>query len=435
MRATETGRGARRVIATALVLLQLMFTTDAGRSSAGPAAGPARGFSPEGLAMVDSALAAYVNDGKIAGAVLLVLKDGMPVLERAVGWADRDSGARMGTDAIFRIASQTKAVTSVAAMILADEKKLSLDDPVSRYIPSFAKTAVAVGTDTGLGLVEAEEEITIRHLLTHTSGISYGTDSTVAPLYAAEGLGPAAGFGWYTADKEEPICQTMERLGRLPIVAQPGQDFVYGYSTDVLGCIVEKVSGVSLDEFLRKRILNPLKMRDTYFYLPPEKSRRLVTVYMTGEDGKARRAPDGAKGQGSYVTGPRRSFSGGAGLVSTARDYARFLQMLLNRGELDGTRIVSKKAVEEMTKNQVDELYSEDGLGFGFGFETAEREGAWGSFPEGTFGWGGAYGSRYVVVPERRMVIVLMFQLVPNGTDFRDAIPDLVYRALASQGE
>ncbi len=223
----------------------------------------------------------------------------------------------------------------------------------------------------------------------------------------------------------------MVRLAGLPFVAQPGERFVYGYNTDILGCVVERVSGMPLDEFFRKRILNPLRMPDTHFFLPRDKARRLATVYGTGEDGKIRRAPDGPKGQGDYVGGPRRDFSGGAGLVSTARDYGRFLQMLLNRGELDGVRILSKKSVDEMTKNQVDELHSTKGLGFGLGFETVESEGALGPFPEGTFGWGGAYGTRYLVVPEARLIIVLMIQLMPNGTDIRDVIPELVYRALA----
>lgn len=383
------------------------------------------------LAQVDTALARYIDEGKIAGAVVLVLRDGRLAFQRAVGWADKDGGVRMGADAIFRIASETKPITSVAIMMLAEEKKLSLDDEVGKYLPAFEKTTVAVKTDTGLALVEAEHEITIRHLLTHTAGISYGTDSQVAPLYKAQGLGTAAGFGWYLADKSATACETVDRLGRLPFVAQPGDAYVYGYSTDVLGCIVEKVSGMSLDEFFRQRIVNPLRMPDTHFFPPLDKARRLATVYSVGEDGKIRRAPDGALGQGDYVEGPRKSFSGGAGLVTTARDYGRFLQMLLNRGELDGVRILSKKSVDEMTKNQVDDLYGTEGLGFGFGVETVETEGAKGPFPEGTYGGRGAYGCRYVVVPEAKMIIVVMVQLLPYATDFRDTIPELIYSTLA----
>lgn len=434
---TGTGRFAQKPCPAVRLVAILVFLVLAPAlpSWNGTAAGQSAGFSAAGLARVDSALAAYVDSGRIGGAVLLVLKDGRIAIERSVGWADKDSGWRMGADAIFRIASQTKALTSTAIMMLAEEKKLSIDDEAGKYLPSFAQTTVAVKTDTGLAVVTAGDPITIRHLLTHTSGISYGTDSAVGPLYAAQGLGPAAGNGWYTADKTEPICTTVEKLARLPFVAEPGTQFVYGYSSDVLGCIVEKVAGMSLDEFFRKRILNPLKMRDTYFFLPPEKARRLATVYMSDAEGRARRAPAGAKGQGDYVTGPRVSYSGGAGLLSTARDYSRFLQMLLNGGEFEGVKLLKGKSVDQMTRNQVDDLYGTGGMGFGLGFEIVDRAGAQGAFPEGTFGWGGAYGSRYVVVPSEKMVIVLMSQLMPNGTDFLEAVPDLVYRALAAQGQ
>ena len=393
--------------------------------------GTLHGFSTDALARVDSALERYVADEKIAGAVVLALLDGKIAYERAAGWADRDSGRRMETGAIFRIASQTKAVTSVAIMMLVEEGKIALDDPVGSYIPSFEKTTVAVKSDTGRVIAPAKRPITISDLLTHTAGISYGRGELVSPLYEARGLGPAAGLGWYTADKNEPVCETIGRLGTLPFVAQPGEQFVYGYNTDILGCVVERVSGLSLDEFFRSKITVPLGMHDTYFFLPPAKRNRLATVYASGWDGRIRRAPEGSRGQGHYVDGPRRNFSGGAGLVSTAMDYARFLQMLLNGGELDGVRILSPKTVELMTTNQVGTIYNAEGLGFGLGFETVDRPGASGPFPKGTFGWGGAYGSRYSADPRERLVLVLMIQLMPNDTDVRDTIPELIYRALA----
>src|ERR671932_510390 len=218
------------------------------------------GFSVARLARIDSALQRAVDRGEIAGAVALVTRDGQTVYERAVGWADKEAGRRMTADAIFRIASQTKALTSVAIMSLVEEGKLTLDDPVDRFIPAFRQTTVAVRSDTGRVIVPARRRITIHDLLTHTAGISYGTDSLVAPLYAAKGLGPNAGWGWYTADKDEPICQTMERLATLPFVSQPGERFVYGYNTDILGCVVERASGVPLDEFIRARITAPLGM-------------------------------------------------------------------------------------------------------------------------------------------------------------------------------
>ncbi|HEU4642232.1 MAG TPA: serine hydrolase domain-containing protein, partial [Gemmatimonadaceae bacterium] len=314
------------------------------------------GFSTKRLARIDSAFRRAVDSGEIAGAVVLVARDGQTVYDRAFGWADREAKRPMATDGIFRIASQTKALTSVAIMSLAEEGKIGLNDPVARWIPAFAHTTVAVRTDTGRAIVPARRAITIRDLLTHTAGISYGTDSLVAPLYAAKGLGPAAGYGWYFADKNEPICTTIERLATLPFVAQPGERFVYGYNTDILGCVVERVSGMPLDEFIRSRITAPLGMRDTYFYLPPAKRGRLATVYLEKPDGTLERAPEGGRGQGSYVDGPRRSFSGGAGMLSTARDYARFLQMLLNGGTLDGVRILAPKTVALMTTDQDGEL-------------------------------------------------------------------------------
>jgi CubicO group peptidase (beta-lactamase class C family) len=389
------------------------------------------GFSAERLARIDTALERAVVRGEIAGAVALVMRDGQTVYERAVGWAGREAQRRMTVDAIFRIASQTKALTSVAIMSLVEEGKVALNDPVGRFIPAFQRTTVAVRADTGRAIVPARRRITIRDLLTHTAGVSYGTDSLVAALYAAKGLGPAAGYGWYTADKNEPICETMERLATLPFVAQPGERWVYGYNTDILGCVVERAAGVPLDEFIRARITGPLGMKDTHFFLPPDKRARLTTVYASSADTQIARAPDGPRGQGDYVDGPRRSFSGGAGLLSTARDYARFLQMLLNGGALDGVRILAPKTVALMTTNQVDTLFSRTGEGFGLGFAVLERAGAGGRVEStGTFAWGGAYGSTYRVDPKEQMVLVFMIQQLPNRSDLAAKFPMLVYQAL-----
>jgi len=239
-------------------------------------AGTRGGFATDRLARIDSLLQHAVDDNRIAGAVGLVLRDGQVVYERAVGWADKEARRRM------------------AALALVEEGKLALTDPVSRYIPAFANTTVSV--------VRA--------------------DSSVAAVYQAKGLGPAAGYGWYTADKNEGTCETMERLATVPFVAQPGEAWVYGYSTDVLGCVVERVSGLPLDAFIRDRITGPLKRRDTEFFLSPGKRDRFTAVYSSDSTGHTVRAPDGPRGQGNYVDGPRRSFSGGAGLLSTAHDYA-----------------------------------------------------------------------------------------------------------------
>ncbi len=203
----------------------------------------------------------------------LVLRDGKPVYERAVGWSDKEAGRRMTTDTIFRIASQTKAITSAAVLALVEEGKIGLDEPVGHFIPTFTKTTVAVKTTPASRPVPAKRAITIQDLLTHTAGISYGTDAHVAELYEAKGLGPAAGQRLVHRRQDEPICETMERLGTLPFVAQPGEAFVYGYNTDILGCVVEKASGMPLDEFIRTRITVPLGMKDTRFSSCPPATR------------------------------------------------------------------------------------------------------------------------------------------------------------------
>jgi len=384
------------------------------------------GLASERVVRIDRALQQYVDDNRIAGIVALVLRDGQPVYERAVGWSDKEAGRKMTTDTIFRIASQTKAITSTAILSLVEEGKLTINDPVSRVIPQFAKTTVAAGGST----VPAKRQITIRDLLTHTAGISYGTEPTIASQYEAKGLGPAAGFGWYTADKDEPVCSTMERLATLPFVAQPGEQWVYGYNTDILGCVVERASGMPLDAFIKTRITEPLRMTDTQFFLPAAQRNRLAAVYASGDDGLIRRAPDGPRGQGNYIDGPRRSFAGGAGLLSTARDYSRFLEMIRRGGELDGVRVLAPRTVKLMSTNQVGTLHSSNGLGFGLGFETTDRFGANGLDSEGAFGWAGAYGTIYRIDPDARLVMVMMIQLLPNATDIRTVFPTLVYQAL-----
>ena len=188
-------------------------------------------------------LQSYVDRGLIPGAVALVLRDGRPVFQRAVGWADKEAGRSMRPDTLFRIASQTKAITSVAALTLVEDGRLSLSDQVGKFIPSFAKTTVAVRDGNATTIVPARRPITIRDLLTHTAGIWYGVEAHIAKEYEAKGLGPAAGAGWYFADKKESMCDAMERLGTLPFVAQPGEAWVYGYNTDVLGCVIERLTG------------------------------------------------------------------------------------------------------------------------------------------------------------------------------------------------
>ena len=421
-----------RLLITCVLLA--VTTATAQRPASSPRQADEQGFIPGRLARLDKVLQQQVDENRIGGAVALVLRDGRPVYEKAFGWSDKEAGRRMSTDTLFRIASQTKALTSVAILALMEEGALTLNTPVSQFIPGFAKTTVAPKDDKGAAPVPARRAITIRDLLTHTAGISYGTDPAIAAQYEAKGLGPAAGFGWYTADKDEGTCDTMERLATLPFVAQPGEAYVYGYNTDVLGCVVERASGMPLDRFIAARITTPLGMKDTYFFVPAEQRARLAAVYSSGPDGTIVRAPEGARGQGHYVDGPRRNFAGGAGLVSTARDYARFLEMIRHGGALDGVRVLAPRTVALMTTDQIGTLKPTPGLGFGLGFETTDRYGANGLSSVGTFGWGGAYGSTYRVDPDARLTMVFMMQLIPSRSDIGQKFPTLVYQAVGDAG-
>src|SRR3990172_11628432 len=293
------------------------------------------GLSSERLQRLRWVMQQYVDQGQVAGVVTYLARHGLVVHHEAFGKADLEAGVAMRKDTIFRIASQTKAVTSVAAMMLVEEGKLGLSDPVSKYIPAFKKAPGAVPPPanavaaTPVSAVPAKREIAIRDLLTHTAGISYG----VGP---AQDQWKAAGIqGWYFADRAEPVSAVVERMAGLPMDAQPGERFVYGYSSDILGAVVEKVSGLSLADFFAQRITGPLGLVDTRFYLPPTQKDRLAAPYPL-KDQPLERATDPQKGQGHYLEGPRVAFSGGAGLVSTARDYGRFLEMLRNGGQLDG---------------------------------------------------------------------------------------------------
>jgi CubicO group peptidase (beta-lactamase class C family) len=416
-----------RITLLSAVLLLSAIAADAQTTAAHAGS---QAFDASRAATIDRALQNYVDTDRVAGIVALVMQDGQVVYEKAFGWADKEAGRKMTTDTIFRIASQTKALTSTAIMQLLEEGALTLNTRAGSFIPSFTRTTVAVANERGaVRQVPATRPITIRDLLTHTAGISYGTEPSVRDLYEAKGLGPAAGAGWYTADKDESVCETMERLGTLPFVAQPGEAWVYGYNTDVLGCIVEKASGKPLDAYIRDRITTPLGMKDTQFFLPPAQRDRLAAVYSSVEN-KYVRAPEGGRGQGAYVDGPRKNFAGGAGLLSTARDYARFLEAMRRNGSIDGTRILSPRSVKLMSTNQVGTLHSTTGLGWGLGFETVDRFGANTMSSADAFGWGGAYGSIYRVDPETRLVMVMMMQLIPNATDIREVFPTLVYQAL-----
>jgi CubicO group peptidase (beta-lactamase class C family) len=364
----------------------------------------------------------YVEAGIVAGVVTMVLKDGQSVHEHAAGFRDIESNDPLEVSDLFRIASQTKAITSVATMILIEEGKLALDDPIAKFIPEFANTPVAEETDEGYKLVEMVGEITVRNLLTHTSGISYGWGP------AMQAFEEAGILGWYFADRDESIQQAVRKIASLPLTAQPGSDWVYGYSTDVLGAVVEVASGQPLDKYFRERIFDPLGMDDTHFFIPESMSDRLVTVYGI-TDGRLQRMPDGSvmQSQGDYVNGPRKCFSGGAGLVSTAPDYTRFQSMLLNGGILEGHRIISSETVTKMTTDQVGDLFNRDNDEFGLAFRIYTEQSA-GPEPAGTYAWGGAYHSYSWVDRQNGLVAIILTQLIPaTGSDIHKQFRKLIY--------
>jgi len=387
------------------------------------------GLSPQQLQRLTDVFQAYVSDGKLAGSVVLVARRGKIAYLHAFGQRDREGNAPMPENAVFRIASQTKALVSVGVMMLQEQGKLLIGDPVGKYLPEFQKTTVAVPKkDGGYDVVDAKRPITIRHLLTHTAGIGYGEG------VARDRWQEAKIQGWYFADRDEPVGATVSRMAALPFDAQPGERFVYGYSTDILGALIERVSGETLAAFLAAHLFGPLGMQDTQFYLPDSKVDRLAVVYSATESGKLERAPDPGTGvgQGAYVRGPRKSFSGGAGILSTATDYARFLQMMLNGGELDGKRILSRKTVELMTVDHLVDKKVEEGVGFGLGFYVVKDLGARGvPGSVGEFGWGGAYNSSYWVDPLKQLVVVYFTQLLPSrGLDDHGKLRTLIYQSL-----
>jgi CubicO group peptidase (beta-lactamase class C family) len=420
-----------------LVLLSLsglLLVAPGLRAEVPPAATPESvGLSSERLQRLRSSMQQFVDEGRVAGIVTYVARNGRVAHLEAFGKADVEAGLPMRKETIFRIASQTKAFTSVAVMMLVEEGTLGLADPVSKYIPAFEKTTVALPAPVGavpgspVSVVPAKRAITIRDLLTHTAGISYGNGP------AAEQWKKAGIEGWYFADRSEPVSAVVERMAALPMDAQPGEKHVYGYNTDILGVVVERVSGMTLAEFFQRRITGPLGLVDTQFYLPPAQKDRLAAVY-AAKDGRIERATDPRYGQGHYVEGPRVACSGGAGLLSTARDYGRFLQMLLNGGEIEGLRLLSPKTVELMTVNHVGSLYGDGNLGFGLGFDVVEnlgRAGRHGSV--GAFGWGGAYHTNYWVDPQERLVAVLMTQLLPAGdSPLQHRFRALVYASIVA---
>jgi len=392
------------------------------------------GMSTERLKRIDANMNDWLATGKLNGAVALIIRNGKIVYHKAFGYDDLQKTHPMRTDMIFRIASQTKAITSTAVMILYEEGKFLLDDPVSKYIPEFSKPVVLDKfneADSTYTTVPAKREITIRDLLTHTSGIGYaqiGSKEANAIYYKAgitSGIGVANGL---------LLATDMKKLAKLPLMHQPGEKWTYGLNSDVLGYLVEVVSGQSLDEFFHKRIFEPLGMNDTYFFLPSSKYNRLVHLYKE-EDGKLME-PEEITQNGKFIVDypkkPGTYYSGGAGLSSTALDYAIFLQMLLNGGEYNGKRLLSRNVVRMMTMNQIGDIsmgVNKFGLGFGL---TTEKGSSLLPTPEGVFEWGGAFSTTYWADPKEKLIGIIYRQLWSSTQrEIPNKFKVLVYQAIA----
>ena len=372
----------------------------------------AAGFSSERLKRLDAAMDEWVKKGYMNGGAALIIRNGKIAYYKASGYNDLDTKSTLQKDGIFRIASQTKAITSVAIMMLFDEGKLLLSDPVSQYIPSFKKQSVLVtlNPDTTYTTVPATREVTIKDLLTHTSGLGYAQIGSKEANAIYEKSKLTAGIGV----SNETLLTAMTRLGTLPLMHQPGEKWTYGLNNDLLGSLVELISGVSLDEFFRTRIFEPLGMKDTYFTIPQAKAFRLVNLYTEKSDGTLVKAGTNMLNgpvTANYPLVKTSYYSGGAGLSSTLYDYAIFLQMLLNNGEYNGKRLLGRNTVRMMTSNQIGDLSLGDDK-FGLGFQIVSEKGS-GRTPAqaGTFSWGGAFATSYWVDPKEKMVLLFYRQL------------------------
>jgi CubicO group peptidase (beta-lactamase class C family) len=411
-----------------ILILGLIFAYSCSHDSElGEASPESVQISTERLSRIDNMLQQSIDSGWIAGAAGFIARDGKIIYNRAFGVSDLETGSPLKTDDIFRIASQTKAITSIAVMMLYEEGKFLLDDPVSKYIPEFAHPQVLEQfneKDTTYTAIPAEREITIRDLLTHTSGIDYAGigSANMRAIYAKYDI--PGGFG----SDQMVLGDKMKALGELPLVHQPGERFTYGLNVDVLGYLVELWSGESLDQYFRKHIFEPLGMNDTWFYLPDLKHDRLVEVNSENSDGKVMEIPQESV---NYPLIDGTYYSGGAGLSSTTKDYAIFLQMLLNNGEYNGRRYLARRTVELITCNQIGDL----NLGpnkFGLGFEITTEDGqAVLGVSEGSFSWGGYFATTYWADPKERLVCLLFMQQFPmSHGEISNKFRALVYQAL-----
>lgn len=388
------------------------------------------------LTRIDAVVKQYVDSQWIAGATIIAARNGQIVYQKAIGYADVSKKTPLTNESIFRIASQTKAITSVAVMMLFEEGKFLLDDPISRYIPAFAKPQVLDKfnpADSSYTTVPAKSEITIRQLLTHTSGISYaqiGTKEANA-IYGKANI--TAGIG---VENGRMLGPDMLKLAKLPLMHQPGERFTYGLNTDVLGYLVEVISGQPLEKFFRERILDPLGMKDTWFYLPAGKHNRLVALHTEDSLKRVSVAGESLNRNGAWISNypnmPGTYFSGGAGLSSTAYDYAVFMEMLRNGGIYKGKRLLSKNSVDMMTQNQIGSVDRGPNEKFGLGFGIITEQGSTRlGLSTGTYSWGGAFSSTYWIDPKEKIVAQVFINQSPiSKGDIHDKIKVLLYSAI-----
>jgi CubicO group peptidase (beta-lactamase class C family) len=392
------------------------------------------GFSAERLDRIDGLFREFVDLDNIAGASAIVARKGKIVYYRAIGYDDKESGTVLERNAIFRAASQTKAITSVAIMMLYEEGKFLLDDPISLYAPEFRDAGLLDdfnGQDSTFTTKPARRSVTFRDLLSHTSGYAYPGNAGEALHAIYRKQQTMSGM-----DTRGILREEMQKIATLPLAHEPGQGFTYGFSTDILGYLVEVLSEISLDDYFRKKIFEPLGMHDTYFSLPEEKHERLMCLYQESTDGLVKMTPSGDFNP-DYPISEGTLFSGGGGLSSTAHDFAIFMQMLLNGGTYQGIRLLSPGTVAMMTTNQIGEL----GAGslfipggptkFGLGFEIITPPGSV-KIPihEGAFGWGGAFGSLYWIDPAEELIAQLVIQKTDDYAAIRGRFVTLVYQAL-----
>jgi CubicO group peptidase (beta-lactamase class C family) len=399
-----------------------------------PAAKPETvGMSSERLARIGAAVQKSIDEKRIAGAVTLVVRRGRVVWLKPQGMMDREANKAMRADTMFRICSMTKPITSVAVMMLYEEGRFLLDEPISKYLPEFKNPKVLIKPESGASYtIPAVREITIRDLLRHTSGLTYHWNDRLGPMYTAANV--AHGLLPY----DGTIADNVKRLAGVPLLFSPGDRWEYSLGVDVLGRLVEVVSGKPLDEFFATRIFEPLGMKDTYFYPPENKMERLATAYTYYADKGLNRFPDTPIAEGSFVysadyptRGPKKLFAGGAGLNSTAMDYARFCQMMLEGGKAGNTRLLSRKSVELMTEDQLGKISPEQGFGLGFGVEGVKAPlSELGS--AGEFVWGGFFYTAFSVDPKEQMIVIFMAQLHPTGELSLDRqVNALAYQAIA----